>query len=140
VWVTVRVERAGATAAYLDVLMNTEEISIYLTPQALRDDVSGITAKNINGYKSGQVLLNTAYVFVAAGLTEIAEYLVQYGDRLGLPALAAEHSIAIRAIRSDTYTYWTVRIDGKSMGRFETEENAKEAYEFWKSFIDKKAA
>jgi hypothetical protein len=66
------------------VLPQTEEEPwITIMPSFLIDDRDG----NIAGTKSGQVMLNIAYIFGLAEMPEIASFIIQYGKSLGLEAL-----------------------------------------------------
>ena len=106
-----------------------EEPFVRLTTRALLADINGEIAQSVEGYQSGQVLLATAYIFAAAGMSGIAHTIIQHGKKLGLPALRAKHSAAIRK----TPEGWELQVDGTFFGKYETEQQADDAYEFWRS-------
>lgn len=112
--------------------MSVEEPFVHITPRTLSDDVSGRIEKDIETHQSGELPLRTAYVFALADMSEIAGFIVQYGQRLDLPAMKAKHSIAIRKVGGNTDGHWKLEIDGKFLGNFSTKEEAETAYKFWR--------
>lgn len=109
-----------------------EEPFVRLTSKALAADINGEIAKSIPGYQSGQLLLMTAYLFGAAGMNEVASRIIQYGKQLGLPAMKAQHSVLIRKVSDEDG--WEFVADGIIVGRYQTEQDAENAYKSWEDF------
>ena len=112
--------------------MTIEEPFVRLTSSALLADTNGEIAKNIEGYRSGQLLVMAAYIFASAGMDEIAYTIIQHGKKLDLPAMRSEYSVAIR----ETPEGWELEVNGKLLGAYDTEQHAQDAYGLWQSFIE----